>query len=87
MFAVLDGLSASRALDHGRTDLPPRHHGRAQYSYRVAWRDPSGVQKYKTFRTKKEAEAFEAEIIRAKNRGLYVDPHAGKQLFSDYAAK
>ena len=61
--------------------------GKAQYSYRVAWRDPSGVQKYKTFRTKKEAEAFEAEIIRAKNRGLYVDPHAGKQLFSDYAAK
>ncbi|GAA1019842.1 hypothetical protein Aple_061410 [Acrocarpospora pleiomorpha] len=31
------------------------------------------------------AEAFRAEIEAAKNKGQYLDPHAGKILFRDYA--
>lgn len=54
--------------------------------YRANWRDPSGRQRAKTFRTKVEARRFLAEIETTLTRGLYVDPHAGRVLFSDHAA-
>lgn len=54
-------------------------------TFRANWRDPSGRQKAKTFKTKREANAYLAEVERAMHRGLYIDPNAGKVLFGVYA--
>jgi integrase len=54
-------------------------------NYRANWREPSGQQKAKTFRTKTEAKRFLAEIDGSLSRGLYVDPHAGQLLFATHA--
>jgi integrase len=54
-------------------------------NYRANWREPSGRQKAKTFRTKTEAKHFLAEIDGSLSRGLYVDPHAGRLLFATHA--
>jgi integrase len=56
-------------------------------TYRANWRDVSGRQKAKTFRTKKEANAFLAEVETTINRGAYVDPHAGRLRFGNYAER
>lgn len=56
-------------------------------TYRANWRDVSGRQKAKTFRTKKEAAGFLAQVESAITRGAYVDPHAGRQMFGPYAEK
>lgn len=56
-------------------------------TYRANWRDPAGRQRAKTFRTKKAAGAFLAEVESASNRGVYVDPHAGRSRFGDYAER
>jgi hypothetical protein len=42
-------------------------------NYRANWREPSGLQKAKTFRTKTEAKRFLAEIDNSLSRGLYVN--------------
>lgn len=55
--------------------------------WRANWRDPAGKQKAKTFRTKREAKAFLAQIETDKTRGSYVSPHAGKALFGDHAQR
>jgi len=55
--------------------------------FRANWRDAAGRQKAKTFKTKKEANAFLAETESALSRGGYVDPHAGRVKFGDYAAR
>lgn len=55
--------------------------------HKAFWRDPAGSQRSKTFRTKKEASAFLAEVEAAVNRGTYVSPSAGKLRFADYADK
>lgn len=56
-------------------------------TFRANWRDATGRQKAKTFRTRKEASAFLAETEAAINRGGYVDPHAGRTRFELYARK
>jgi hypothetical protein len=56
-------------------------------TFRANWRDEAGRQKAKTFRTKKEAAGFLANIESSLNRGGYVDPHAGRQLFGPYAER
>ena len=56
-------------------------------TYRANWRDATGRQKAKTFRTKKEASAFLAEMEAALHRGTYVDPHAGRLRFGILAAR
>lgn len=56
-------------------------------AYRANWRDQSGRQRAKTFRTKKAARQFLAEIESSITRGLYVDPHAGRTLFTDHATR
>jgi integrase len=56
-------------------------------SYRANWRDGTGKQKAKTFRTKKEANTFLSDVESAVNRGTYVDPHAGKVKFGEFAAR
>ena len=53
--------------------------------YRAYFRDPTGKQRSKTFRTKKEASTFLAETETAKARGSFVSPHAGRTLFGDHA--
>ena len=55
--------------------------------YRAYFRDPAGKQRSKTFRVKKDATAFLAEIENSKTRGAYVSPHAGRVLFADHAAQ
>ncbi|RAO23355.1 hypothetical protein MED15_01195 [Micromonospora noduli] len=55
--------------------------------HRACWRDPAGQQRSKTFRTKKEANAFLAEVESALNRGTYVAPDAGRLRFADYAQR
>jgi integrase len=54
---------------------------------RVHWRDSSGRQRNKTFDTERQARDFLAEMTVAKNRGTYVDPHAGRLRFGTYAAR
>ncbi|MFG1832983.1 tyrosine-type recombinase/integrase [Micromonospora chersina] len=54
-------------------------------TYRANWRDASGRQKAKTFRTKKEASTFLAQTEAALSRGTYVDPHSGRTRFGDFA--
>jgi integrase len=54
-------------------------------TYRACWRDPAGKQRSKSFPTKREASRFLAEIESAKNRGLYVDPQAGRIKLGEYA--
>lgn len=54
--------------------------------YRVNWRDPTGRQRAKTLRTKRDARAFLAQVDADTVRGSYVDPHAGRRvLLADYA--
>lgn len=55
--------------------------------YRAYFRDPSGKQRSKTFRLKKDAATFLAEIETTKTRGAYVSPHAGRVAFARHAAE
>ena len=55
--------------------------------YRAYFRDPSGKQRSKTFRTKRDATAFLAEVENSKSRGTYVSPHAGRLLFGEHARR
>ncbi|WP_174535057.1 tyrosine-type recombinase/integrase [Micromonospora chalcea] len=56
-------------------------------TFRACWRDPAGGQKSKSFRTKREANAFLAEVEGSLNRGTYVNPHAGRTRFGDFASQ
>ncbi len=55
--------------------------------HRACWREASGRQRSKTFRTKREADAFLAEVESALNRGVYIAPDAGRVRFGDYAER
>ncbi len=55
--------------------------------YRAYFRDPAGKQRSKTFRTKKDANTFLAEVETSKARGSFVPPHAGRTLFGDHATR
>ncbi|WP_219414870.1 tyrosine-type recombinase/integrase [Pseudonocardia nigra] len=54
-------------------------------NWRAYWRDPTGRQTSKTFRTKREAATFLAQVTAATSTGGYVSPHAGRALFGDHA--
>lgn len=56
-------------------------------AYRACWREPSGRQRSKTFKTKREASAYLAEVESALNRGVYVAPDAGRLRFGEYAER
>lgn len=56
-------------------------------SYRANWRDVAGRQRSKTFGTKKEANAYLADVETSTNHGTYVDPHAGRLPFGQYAER
>lgn len=53
--------------------------------YRAYFRDPAGKQRSKTFRIKRDATAFLAEMETSKSRGAFVSPHAGRLLFGEHA--
>jgi integrase len=53
-------------------------------TWQANWRDPAGRKRAKTFKRKRDAERFVSELEATKNRGLYIDPHAGKVKFADY---
>jgi hypothetical protein len=54
--------------------------------YDVRFRDPTGRQRKKSFRTKKEAERFAASAVASMWSGQWVDPAAGRVTLGDYAA-
>jgi integrase len=54
-------------------------------NWRANWRDPAGRQRAKTFPTKREASAYLAQMHSDINCGSYIDPHAAKRKFGDYA--
>ncbi|MFC5993637.1 tyrosine-type recombinase/integrase [Pseudonocardia hispaniensis] len=56
-------------------------------NYRANWREPSGRLRAKTFRTKKEAARFLAELDTTITKGTYVDPHAGRMKFEVLAER
>ena len=56
-------------------------------TWRANWREPTGRQRAKTFRTKKEATAFLAQVQVDLRTGAYIDPAAGRLLFGEYAGR
>jgi integrase len=54
-------------------------------AYDVRMRDPQGRQYKKTFRTRKEAEAFESTQQADRARGGWVDPRKGKVSLREYS--
>jgi integrase len=52
--------------------------------YRVHYRTPEGGHRAKTFRTRREAEAFLHEIEGRKIAGRFIDPALAKQPFRDF---
>jgi len=53
-------------------------------TWQANWRDPAGRKRAKNFQRKRDAERFVSELEATKNRGLYIDPHAGRIRFADY---
>jgi integrase len=57
-----------------------------QARYDVRYRDPTGRTRTKTFRRRKDADAYASTVEVNLHRGEWVDPNAGRLLFADYAA-
>lgn len=53
--------------------------------YDVKLRDPNGRMYQQTFRTKKEAEAYQASELADRARGRWIDPRGGDTLFGTFA--
>ena len=54
--------------------------------YDVRLRRPDGTVRNKTFRTLREAEAYERGQLSARDRGTWTDPRAGRVLLKDMQA-
>lgn len=54
-------------------------------SYRVKWRDPDGVFRERTFKTKKEAQTHAVQVESDKSRGNYHDDRLSRQTFREVA--
>lgn len=55
--------------------------------WQVRWRNEEGKQRKKSFLRKVDADRFRAEVAHALATSAYVDPHAGKMSFRQYAEK
>ena len=53
--------------------------------WRAYWRSPAGKQESKTFRTKREAAGFLAQMRTSALAGTYVSPQGGRVLFGVHA--
>ena len=65
----------SKRLNSGRT------------SYEVKLRGPSGRQYSRSFRTRREAEAFQVHERASQVQGSWIDPSAGSVPFAEYAGQ
>ena len=54
-------------------------------TWRVRYREPSGVERSKHFDRKGDAERFRATVQADLLRGTYLDPDAGKVTFAEFA--
>lgn len=59
--------------------------GKTGASYRVYFRDPSGVQKSRNFKDEDEANEFKQEVEVDLRRSQYRDPSAGQETFKKFA--
>lgn len=55
------------------------------WRYRVRWSLPNGERRSKTFRLRKDADAWLRQVEADKLRGIVTDPSAGKVRLADYA--
>ena len=53
--------------------------------YDVRIRRPDGMQVKKTFRTKRDAQRFEAKQFADREQGTWIDPHAGRITFAEWS--
>jgi integrase len=65
----------AKVVDEHRRD---RASGRPVKVYVVRWKEPDGRQREKTFRLKREANAFAAAVESEKAQGSYRDPNGGR---------
>lgn len=65
----------TRRLRNGRT------------AYDVKLRDPAGRQYSRTFRTRREADAYVIEQRSSRTHGAWVDPRAGRISLADYSER
>jgi integrase len=55
--------------------------------YDVRYRNPSGKARMKTFRTRREADAYAANVEVDKARGTWIDPRLGRITFEDWVSR
>lgn len=67
--------------------IHPRRLRSGRTSYDVKLRAPDGRQYARTFRTRKEAEAYQTTERAAHLEGSWIDPEAGAVRLGDYAAE
>ncbi len=65
-------------------DISTSRHGQGS-RWLLRWRDPSGVQRKKSFKRKAEAQKFATDIEHRMLSGSYVAPHAGRALVDESA--
>jgi hypothetical protein len=63
-----------------RKRVPSSEHGKGK-RWQVRWRDASGKQRKENFGKKTDADTRAATVKADIDRGLYVDPAAGKESF------
>ena len=60
---------------------------KGRVSYQVQWRDHAGQQRAQRFRTRKDAEAFQAQLNLNKYQGLLPSREGTKVTFGEYAKR
>ena len=65
--------------------IETRQTGKRERRYDVRLRRPDGTVYTRTFRTRKEAEAYDRSQRTARDRGTWADPKAGAITFATYA--
>jgi len=58
---------------------------RTKNKWRARYRGPDGMERSRTFTTKRDAQQWVDSMQVAKVRGVWIDPSLGRQSFSDYA--
>lgn len=66
--------------------LPSKRHGRGK-RWRVRYNDDAGRERQRLFDRKPDAERFDASVRSDVDRGLYIDPAAGKVQVKEYCEK
>lgn len=67
--------------------IEKRKTGSGQDRFDVRYRGPDDKQRKKTFRTRRDARAFEAELAVQMRKGVWTDPKAGRLKLSDWSAE